>query len=126
MTCTRQANLSAQRLKRWRRNKGMTTQQDFLRAAMAELGMTREAFSGRLGCARRTLDKWLLPTTSKDAREMDETIWNLVREILAHEKLKATHEKASKKIRNRALYIPIGDIYPTRVNNEIMKLIGPG
>lgn len=76
----------------------MTTQQDFLRAAMAELGMTRDAFSVRLGCARRTLDKWLLPPTSNDSRNMDETIWNLVREILAHEKLKAKFTKTSKKI----------------------------
>lgn len=66
----------------------MTTQQEFLREAMAELSMTRDAFTGRLGCARRTLDKWLLPATSKDFRTMDETIWNLVREIIAHEKLK--------------------------------------
>lgn len=67
------------------------TQQEFLRHAMVELGgLTREAFSKRLGCAKRTLDKWLLPNTSNDHREMDETIWNLVREILAHEKLKAT------------------------------------
>ena len=72
----------------------MTTQQEFLRAAMAELGgLTREAFSKRLGCAQRTLDKWLLPSDSNDHRVMDETIWTLVREILAHEKLKAKHEK---------------------------------
>lgn len=55
---------------------------------MAEMVMTRDAFSSRLGCARRTMDKWLLPDSSNDHREMDETIWNLVREILAHEKLK--------------------------------------
>lgn len=67
----------------------MSNQQDFLRAAMTELEMTRAAFSARLGCAGRTLDKWLLPSTSKDNRVMDETIWILVREILAHEKLKA-------------------------------------
>lgn len=60
--------------------------------------MTRDAFSLRLGCARRTLDKWLLPLTSNDHRNMDETIWNLVSEILAHEKLKAKVAKTSKKI----------------------------
>ncbi|HJV50111.1 MAG TPA: hypothetical protein VJ652_01540 [Noviherbaspirillum sp.] len=69
---------------------------------MAELAMTREAFSGRLGCAKRTLDKWLLPETSNDYREMDETIWNLVREILAHEKLKARHEKLQQKLAKTA------------------------
>lgn len=77
-------------------------QQEFLRYAMAELAMTREAFSGRLGCAKRTLDKWLLPETSNDYREMDETIWNLVREILAHEKLKARHEKLQQKLAKTA------------------------
>lgn len=77
-------------------------QQEFLRYAMAELAMTREVFSGRLGCAKRTLDKWLLPETSNDYRKMDETIWNLVREILAHEKLKAKHKKLRQKIRIRA------------------------
>ena len=67
----------------------MTTQQEFLREAMAALGgLTRKDFSIRLGCAQRTLDKWLLPSTSKDYRNMDETVWVLVREILAHEKLK--------------------------------------
>lgn len=61
---------------------------------MAQLGMTRAAFAGRIGCAGRTLDKWLLPATSKDFRNMDETIWVLVREILAHEKLKAKVAKS--------------------------------
>lgn len=68
-----------------------TSQQEFLREAMLELGMTRGAFCVRLGCASRTLDKWLLPSSSKDFRNIDETIWTLVREILAHEKLKAAH-----------------------------------
>ena len=66
----------------------MSTQQEFLHSAMEGLNMTRDAFCGRLGCARRTLDMWLLPAVSKDFSNMDETIWTLVREILAHEKLK--------------------------------------
>lgn len=74
----------------------MMTQQEFLRSAMAELDMTRDMFCVRLGCARRTLDKWLLPATSKDSREMEETIWVLVREILAHESLKASLKKSKK------------------------------
>lgn len=75
----------------------MSTQQEFLRSAMTELNMTRDAFCERLGCARRTLDKWLLPASSNDFRNMDETIWTLVREILAHEKLKAAHASARGK-----------------------------
>jgi hypothetical protein len=74
----------------------MTCQQDFLRAAMAELNMTRDKFCLRLGCARRTLDKWLLPVTSNDHRTMDEIIWVLVREILAHESLKTSLKKSKK------------------------------
>lgn len=78
------------------------TQQEFLQTAMRELEMTREAFAARLGCAKRTLDKWLLPDTSNDYRAMNETVWNLVREILAHEKLKVKHDRLQKKIANGA------------------------
>lgn len=76
----------------------MTTQQEFLRSAMAELEMTREAFANRLACPKRTLDKWLLPTASKDHRAMDEAMWKFVREVLAHESLKATHAGTKKKV----------------------------
>ncbi|NEX60169.1 hypothetical protein [Noviherbaspirillum galbum] len=73
-------------------------QRELLQTAMHDLDLTREAFAERLGCAKRTLDKWLLPDTSNDYRKMNETIWNLVREILAHEKLKAKHERLQKRI----------------------------
>ena len=63
-------------------------QQEFLRQAMKTLGLTRKAFAKRLGCAQRSLDKWLLPDQSSDHNSMNETIWVLVREILSHEKLK--------------------------------------
>lgn len=66
----------------------MTTQQVFLRAAMAELAMTRAVFAKRLGCPVKTLNNWLLPATSGEGRQMPETVWTLVREILAHEALK--------------------------------------
>lgn len=65
------------------------TQQDFLRAAMKKMEMRRAAFAERIGCSVRALDKWLLPPSSKDHRTMDETIWVSIREILAHDKLKA-------------------------------------
>jgi hypothetical protein len=61
---------------------------DFLQTSMADLHMTRDQFAQRLGCARRTLDKWLLPENSTDHRKMPETVRNLVDEILAHEDLK--------------------------------------
>jgi len=74
------------------------SQQEFLRDAMVVLGnITREAFAKRLGCSQRTLDKWLLPNDSNDHREMDGVVWSLVREILAHEKLKAAHENVSAR-----------------------------
>jgi len=74
------------------------TQQEFLQAAMAALGMTREEFATRLGCAKRTLDKWLLPDTSNDYRAMNETIWNLIREILQHEKLKNKYARLQQRL----------------------------
>lgn len=73
-------------------------QQEFLREAMSQLNMDRASFAERLGCAKRALDKWLLPHESNDFREMGEPIWNLVREIIAHEKLKQEHEKLEKKV----------------------------
>ncbi|MCW7541665.1 hypothetical protein OOT46_28100 [Aquabacterium sp. A7-Y] len=71
-----------------------TTQQEFLRQAMADLGelidlgrsLTREEMCERLGCPRATFDKWMLP--SSNGREMPPTMWSHVREILAHEQLK--------------------------------------
>lgn len=58
------------------------TQQDFLREAMATLGLTREQFADRLGTSKRRLDNWLLPSDSKEFRSMDDMVWNFVREIL--------------------------------------------
>ena len=88
----------------------MMTQQEFLREAMRELDMTRDVFSRRLGSSRRALDKWLLPDESNDNRRMDETIWVLVREVLAHEKLKREHEKLKQKVSATPCNIPTGDI----------------
>lgn len=80
----------------------MTTQQEFLRKAMRELVMTRDAFAVRLACPRRTLDKWLLPSESKDHRAMDEAMWKFVREVLEHERLKATYARVKKKVAHSA------------------------
>ena len=59
-------------------------QQEFLRDAMSRLNMTREQFADRLGTSKRRLDNWLLPSTSKGFREMDEVVWKFVREILTN------------------------------------------
>ena len=64
---------------------------------MTELGLKREDFAERLACPKRTLDKWLLPATSKDHRSMDEAMWKFVREVLEHERLKARVAACKKK-----------------------------
>lgn len=64
------------------------TQNRFLQEAMTELSMTREQFAQKLGCSRRTLDKWLLPEDSTDHRKMPDTVRNFITEIFEHENLK--------------------------------------
>lgn len=62
------------------------SQQEFLRDAMAQLSMTRQQFSDRIHASKRRLDSWLLPSNSKEFRELDPTIWQFVREILEDRK----------------------------------------
>lgn len=65
-------------------------QQDFLRDAMQRLSMTRKQLAERLSTPERRLNNWLLPTTSAGYRELDPTIWQFIREIVAaHEKEKS-------------------------------------
>lgn len=66
--------------------KNTVNQQEFLRDAMQRLGMTREQFAYRIGTAKRRLDNWLVPSESKEFREMDGMVWKFVREILQNEK----------------------------------------
>lgn len=81
----------------------MMTQQDFLRDAKAKLGLTWPEFAQRIGAPETTMKKWVLPDDAeKNAREMPSTIWVLVREIIAHEILKAKHEQLVKKFDNSA------------------------
>ncbi len=58
------------------------TQQDLLREAMNQLGMTREEFAARLSVSKRTLDKWLLPSESSDFRALPEMGRAYIQEIL--------------------------------------------
>jgi DNA-binding XRE family transcriptional regulator len=58
-------------------------QQELLREAMAQLGMTRDEFASRISVARRTLDKWLLPNESNDFRPLPEMGRAYIEEILA-------------------------------------------
>ncbi|MDP5239000.1 aspartate carbamoyltransferase [Uliginosibacterium sp. 31-16] len=55
-----------------------TLQQDFLRQKMQALGLTREQFANQLGVKKRALDTWLLPVASKEARQMSESVWQLI------------------------------------------------
>lgn len=71
----------------------MTTQQTFLREAATSLGLTQKALAARMGAPWATFEKWLAPLGSDNAREMPEMAWVLVREIQAHEKLKARFQK---------------------------------
>lgn len=57
-------------------------QQELLRSAMEQLGMTRDEFAARVCVARRTLDKWLLPDDSKDFRKIPDIGRAYVKEIL--------------------------------------------
>ncbi|KKB65109.1 aspartate carbamoyltransferase catalytic chain [Robbsia andropogonis] len=59
------------------------TQQDFLLAAMATLGMTQTEFAKRLSVADKTLEKWLAPTGGADFTALPDVVWTFVREILA-------------------------------------------
>ncbi|AOK49754.1 MULTISPECIES: hypothetical protein [Burkholderia] len=61
-------------------------QQELLRVAMDRLGMTRAEFAARLSIAVRTLDKWLLPDGSPDARTMPDMGRSYVLEILQWQK----------------------------------------
>lgn len=58
------------------------TQQDFLRGAIAALGMTRAEFAHRISVPIKTLDKWLAPVDTSDFRNMPDVVWAYVREIL--------------------------------------------
>lgn len=67
----------------------LLTQQDFLRSSAKTLGLTQKGLAERMRAPWSTLEKWLLPTTAVNARQMPEIAWQLVREIIAHEKLKS-------------------------------------
>ncbi|WP_082079983.1 transcriptional regulator [Cupriavidus basilensis] len=58
------------------------SQQQFLRDAMTQLGMTRDEFATRISVSKRTLDKWLLPSESSDARALPEMGRAYIQEIL--------------------------------------------
>lgn len=66
------------------------TQQEFLRQSATSLGLSQTGLAKRMCAPWNTFKKWQLPNESENFREMPEIAWQLVREILAHEKLKAS------------------------------------
>ena len=53
-------------------------QQELLRQAMIITGQTRAQLASAMGVAKRTVDKWLLPETSRDFRRMPEMALRLL------------------------------------------------
>lgn len=79
------------------------TQQEFLRDAKERLGLTWKDFAKRLGSREPTLKKWLAaPDDQSNYREMPETVWTLVREILEHEALKKKFVRLQEKLAKSA------------------------
>lgn len=66
------------------------TQQEFLRQSAKSLGLSQTGLAKRMCAPWNTYKKWQLPSESENYREMPEIAWQLVREILAHEKLKTS------------------------------------
>lgn len=71
----------------------MTSQQEFLRETAAVLGLTQKGLAERMHAPWPTFEKWLLPQSAGSAREMPAIAWQLAREIVAHEKLRAKYDK---------------------------------
>lgn len=69
-------------------NNDSIAQQVFLRESALALGLTQKGLAQRMGAPWATFEKWMLPASSQNAREMPQIAWQLVREILAHEALK--------------------------------------
>lgn len=75
----------------------MSTQQEFLRESAKALNLTQAGLAERMHAPWATFEKWLLPSENKSSREMPAIAWQLVREILAHEKIKGNLEQSSSK-----------------------------
>lgn len=72
-----------------KKNAASLGQQDLLRRAMEDLGMTRAEFAVRISVPVRTLDKWLLPSDSSDKRVMTDMGRAYILEILEWHKKSA-------------------------------------
>lgn len=70
------------------------SQQEFLRQAAKLLKLSQQKLAARMGTPWVTFRKWLsLSGDDSNERKMPAVAWQLVREILDHEKLKRKLEK---------------------------------
>ncbi|HIH2745050.1 TPA: hypothetical protein ACYLN4_000719 [Burkholderia lata] len=58
-------------------------QREFLLEALAQLGVTQEAFAASIGTTRRTVENWMASPDSAAYRKMPDMVWLFVEEILA-------------------------------------------
>jgi hypothetical protein len=77
--------------------RSVAAQQDFLRATMKQLGLSRDGLARRIGATRRRVDSWLLPSASAGHRELDGVVWSYLREILAWEDIRQRIEVEAAK-----------------------------
>jgi len=70
----------------------MSSQQEFLRESALMLGLTEQGLSQRMRAPWETFEAWLMPSDAEKYRDMPEIAWQLVREIVEHERLKANAE----------------------------------
>lgn len=68
-------------------NEQEQSQQDFLQAAKAALGLTWDALAGQAGIAPRALKNYRMPDGSQNHRSMPSLAWRAVQQLLdAHAK----------------------------------------
>lgn len=76
------------------------SQQDFLRDAARELGLTQAELATRMRAPWTTFKKWLAPDESDNARAMPEIAWQLVREIILNESLQMQVAALTKRMQD--------------------------
>ncbi len=79
------------------------SQQEFLREVAVALGLSPGALAERMGASWSTFERWLLPLSNENAREMPASAWQLAREILAH----AKHSSLSEPVADNPNPMPL-------------------
>lgn len=63
------------------------TQQEFLKDAMARLGLSKRELAARLGTTENRMEAFLAPADASSYCDLDESVWRLVREIVSSEQI---------------------------------------